>query len=125
MTETEPLIVVVEDDDGMRRALQRLLRVSGFDTLTFESAEAFVSANLARAPHCLVLDVQLPGASGPRFYEQLGVQRPPAVFITAHDSSATRSAILSAGGHELLTKPFVASDLLDAIARAVLRGASP
>jgi FixJ family two-component response regulator len=64
MNDTRQLIVVVEDDDGMRCALQRLLRASGFDTLVFESAEAFVSAQEARAPHCLVLDVRLPGTSG-------------------------------------------------------------
>ena len=67
-----------------------------------------MSANDARVPHCLVLDVQLPGTSGPRLYEQLGVPRPPAIFITSHDSQATRSAITNAGGRELLTKPFVA-----------------
>lgn len=125
MTDTQPLIVIVEDDAGMRRALQRLLRVSGFDTLVFESAEAFAQANDSRLPHCLVLDVQLPGASGPRFYEQFGSSRPPVVFITSHDTPATRGAVASAGAHELLIKPFVASDLLDAIARAVRRGASP
>ncbi|WP_201646439.1 response regulator transcription factor [Paraburkholderia metrosideri] len=125
MTDTRPLIVVVEDDAGMRRALQRLLRVSGFDTLAFESAEAFASANDARVPDCLVLDVQLSGVSGPRFYEQLGGRRPPAVFITSHDSQATRNAIINAGGLELLTKPFVASDLLEAISRALSRGSPP
>lgn len=125
MTDTRPFIVVVEDDAGMRRALQRLLRVSGFDTHAFESAEAFASVNQPRTPYCLVLDVQLPGASGPQCYERLGAHRPPAVFITSHDSQATRTAITAAGGHELLTKPFVARDLLDAIARAVARGSPP
>lgn len=125
MDDTRQLIVVVEDDAGMRRALQRLLHASGFDTLLFDSAEALAGATDTRVPHCLVLDVQLPGVSGPSFYQQLGHRRPPAVFITSHDSQATRSAIMRAGGQELLTKPFVASDLLDAIARAAQQGSTP
>lgn len=125
MNATRQLIVVVEDDAGMRRALQRLLRVSGFDTLLYDSAEALLGANDARVPHCLVLDVRLPGISGPQCYEQLGPRRPPVVFITSHDNPATRSAVMSAGGHELLTKPFVAKDLLDAISRSVLQGTRP
>ncbi|CAD6516912.1 response regulator transcription factor [Paraburkholderia metrosideri] len=118
MADIRPLIVIVDDDAGMRRALQRLLQVSGFDTLLFESAEAYAQANQPRVPHCLILDVQLPGLSGPGFYAQLGDPRPPAVFITSHDNPATRSAVASAGSQELLIKPFVAQAFLDAISRA-------
>lgn len=120
MNDTKQLIVVVEDDAGMRRALQRLLRVSGFHTLLFESAEALITEDGAHDASCLVLDVQLPGVSGPMLYGQLPLGRPPAVFITSHDSPAVRSAVIGAGGSELLTKPFMGRDLLDAIARAVL-----
>jgi FixJ family two-component response regulator len=125
MNDSKKLIVVVDDDAGMRRALQRLLGVSGYDTLSFESAEALVSTNDTSVANCLVLDVQLPGASGPIFYERLGHGRPPVVFITSHDNPETRSAVLGAGGIELLMKPFVAKDLLDAISRAMARGAAP
>ncbi|MFB9128669.1 response regulator [Paraburkholderia dipogonis] len=125
MKDTRQLIIVVEDDAGMRRALQRLLSVSGFETLAFASAEAFAHVNDPRVPYCLVLDVQLPGASGPQLYEQLVYPRPPAVFITSRDGPATRNAVTSAGGDELLSKPFLAEDLLDAISRAVLRGSPP
>lgn len=125
MSDIRLLIVIVEDDAGMRRALERLLRISGFDTLAFESAEEYGRANEHRIEHCLVIDVYLPGASGPQFYERLGSPRPPAVFITSHDTLVTRNAVASAGGAELLIKPFVASELLDTISRAVLRGSSP
>jgi FixJ family two-component response regulator len=125
MNDIRLLIVIVEDDPGMRRALQRLLHVSGFDTLVFESAEAYAQANEPRVPHCLVLDVQLPGATGPQSYEQLGNPRLPAVFITSYDNPATRKAVASAGGEELLIKPFVASKLLGMISRAALRGSPP
>jgi CheY-like chemotaxis protein len=63
--------------------------------------------------------------SGPRVYEQLGDQRPPALFISAHNGPATRREVTSAGGHELLIKPFVVEDFLDAILRAVVRGSVP
>jgi FixJ family two-component response regulator len=125
MSDTKQLIVVVEDDAGMRRALQRLLSLSGFDTLLFDSAEAFASTSGADNAHCLVLDVQLPGISGPTLYQQLGHGRPPAVFITSHDNATTRSAVNGAGGNELLTKPFIARDLLEAISRAMAHDASP
>ncbi|WP_406869307.1 response regulator [Paraburkholderia fungorum] len=120
MNQTRQLIVVIEDDDGLGRALQRLLRMSGFDTLLFDSAETYAAAGSTPAPHCLVLDVQLPGASGPQYYGQLHYPKPPAVFITSHDNPATRKLVATAGGRELLIKPFLAKDLFDAISRETL-----
>jgi FixJ family two-component response regulator len=119
MDETKQLIVIVEDDAGLRLALQRLLRASGFRTLLFENAEALVNAGATHRASCLVLDVHLPGVSGPVMYGQLGHNRPPAVFITAHDGPGTRNEVRGAGGNELLLKPFIAKDLLSAIARAM------
>jgi FixJ family two-component response regulator len=118
MDETKQLIVIVEDDAGFRLALQRLLRASGFQTLLFENAEALLSAAGTRGASCLVLDVHLPGVSGPVMYGRLGHNRPPAVFITARDGPAIRNEVMGAGGNELLIKPFIAKDLLSAIARA-------
>ncbi|WP_250454658.1 response regulator [Caballeronia sp. ATUFL_M2_KS44] len=117
MSDTRNTIVIVEDDDGLRRALQRLLKLAGFDTLAFESAEALQAANVVERAGCLVLDVQLRGMSGPALYEQLGASRPPAVFITSHDNASTRHAVARAGGVELLIKPFAGTDLLEVIAR--------
>ncbi|KAA1000538.1 response regulator [Paraburkholderia panacisoli] len=125
MEGTQYLIVIVEDDDGMRRALERLLRISGYRTLAFDSAEAPGATNATVGVACLVLDVQLPGRSGPEFYAQLGAGRPPAVFITSHDSPATRRAISRFGGSELICKPFPGKVLLDAIVRAMHRGPPP
>ncbi|QGZ59443.1 response regulator [Paraburkholderia acidiphila] len=112
------MIVIVEDDAGLRRALERLLRYSGFRTRSFRSAEdanLFESASTAR---CLVIDVQLPGISGPAFYDTLHAPRPPAVFMTAYDGARTRGAIESTGAHALLTKPFPGEALVEAISRA-------
>jgi len=117
MDEIPPLIVIVEDDAGMRRAIERLLRLSGFATRAFESAEDVGLVACAPAARCLVLDVQLPGASGPAFYSTLAEPRPPAVFITAFDGRATRLALSRIGLYTLLSKPFLGRDLLDAITR--------
>jgi FixJ family two-component response regulator len=122
MDEHQYLIFVVEDDVGMRQALQRLLRTSGFRTELFEDAEAWLASGIARGADCLVLDVHLPGASGIEAYAGLGGGRPPAVFITSHDRQAVRDAATRAGGCAVLPKPFRGCDLLDAIGQAIRRG---
>jgi DNA-binding response OmpR family regulator len=109
------LIVIVEDDAGLRRAVERLLRLSGFDTHAFHSAEDPGAAMWASSARCLIVDIQLPGVSGLVFYEALPLARPPAIFVTAFDGPATRQAVASAGGRVLLTKPFLGRDLLDAV----------
>lgn len=121
MDGTQHLIVIVEDDDGMRRALERLLRASGYRTLSFESAEALDTSRGTVGAACLVLDVQLPGRCGPEFYAHLGAIRPPAVFITSHDGNDARIAISRIGSHELICKPFSGKALLDALDRAMHR----
>ena len=125
MQATQQLVVVVEDDVGMRRALQRLLLAAGYHAQSFESAEALLAADGARAAHCLVLDLQLPGVSGTELYAQLGGGRPPAVFITAQAGSRAREAVARTGCGPLLPKPFGASELLAAIDKAIVRGVSP
>jgi FixJ family two-component response regulator len=114
MATTQQLIVIVDDDDGVRRALQRWLIASGFRTRGFDSAEALLMADGARDADCLVLDVRLPGASGTELYARLGKDRPPAVFITSHDSVQIRGAVAALGGAALLPKPFLAQQLTDA-----------
>lgn len=118
MDEQRQFIVIVEDDSGLRRAVERLLRLSGFHTRSFRSAEdahVFESASAAR---CLVIDVQLPGISGPAFYGTLHMPRPPAVFMTAYESARTRRVVESAGAHSLLTKPFLGEALIEEIWKA-------
>lgn len=120
--EGEPLsIVILEDDTGLCRALERLFRLSGFVTRSFQSAEASGVSHYAASARCLIVDVQLPGASGPAFYEALQPPRPPVVFITAYDVPATRQAVARTGHHTLLTKPFLGAALLDAVDKAMQR----
>ena len=89
------------------------------------SAEAFLSAGGAQGAHCLVLDVQLPGASGIELYARLGSDRPAAVFISSHDSPKLRSAAARAGGAAVLPKPCLGHELTDAIALAIGQGGLP
>jgi FixJ family two-component response regulator len=118
MDEKPRLVVVLEDDMGLRRALERLLQLSGFRTRSFRSAEDGNVFDSACAACCLVVDVQLPGMSGPAFYQALRLPRPPVVFMTAFDGIRTRRAVESAGAHALLTKPFLGEVLIDAVCRA-------
>lgn len=122
MTTSKKLIAILEDDTGMRRAVERLLNISGYRTCSFASTEEMGVFESVTIAYCMVVDVELPGASGPAFYEALALPRPPVVFVTAHDSEKTREAVKHAGARELLTKPFLGSDLLGAIDRAT-RGA--
>ncbi|WP_144142208.1 response regulator transcription factor [Paraburkholderia sp. BCC1884] len=113
------LIMILEDDVSLRRAVERLLSVSGFDTRSFASAEEPDVLESASSACCLILDVQLPGLSGPAFYETLRPPRPPAVFVTAFDNPATREAVRRAGPHALLIKPFLGHALVAAVREAI------
>ena len=84
-------IVVVDDDAGMRLALQRLLSASGFRVQVFASAQALRDSGAVNGADFLVLDMRLPGESGADYYASLPSPKPPAVFITAHDEPASRS----------------------------------
>jgi FixJ family two-component response regulator len=122
MNETLPLIVIVEDDAGLRRAIERLLRLSkSFDPRPFESAEEADVGRLARTAKCLILDIQLPGQSGPSFYVALPEPRPPVIFITAFDGPATQRELSSVGQYALIIKPFLGQDLLAALNTAMRR----
>jgi FixJ family two-component response regulator len=115
-----PRIVIVEDDKSMSQAMERVLRASGFRTLTFASAEAVLEAGVVTASDCLVLDISLPGMSGFDLYRRLAPtsERLPAIFITAHDEPAIRAEAERLGARSYLPKPFSGQTLLDAVARA-------
>jgi FixJ family two-component response regulator len=121
MDRTKQLVVVVEDDGGMRHALRRWLLASGYRAQTFASAEELLAADGARAADCLVLDVRLSGASGTELYARLGADRPPAVFITALDGPKVRGDVARLGGGAVLSKPFLGHELMDAIDAATRR----
>lgn len=116
---SKPLIAILEDDDGLRRAIERLVTVAGYRSATFSSAKDAGIAECVAQARCLVADVQLPGTSGPAFYASLSLPRPPVVFVTAYDTAAARRSAYAVGASDWLTKPFLGSDLLTAIERAM------
>ena len=116
-----PLIVVVDNDAGMRLALERLLSAAGFRTRVFASTGALRDSGCVASADFLVLDMRLPGESGADYYTSLPSPKPPAVFITAHDEPASRRNALRAGACAFLVKPFDGAALLDSFASATWR----
>jgi FixJ family two-component response regulator len=118
-----PVVYVVDDDEGMRMALDGLIRSVGLRVQTFASAQDFLRAKPSAAPGCLVLDVRLPGLSGLDLQTELARAEihTPIVFITGHGDIPMSVRAMKAGAVEFLTKPFRDEDLLDAIAQAIKR----
>jgi FixJ family two-component response regulator len=117
-------ILVVEDDAGMRNSMAELLRAAGFKVAAFASAEEFLATAVSPSAACLILDVHLPGLSGFELYEQVrpSTGEPPVIFITAHDTPATRSRSERLGAVAYLPKPFAGRRLLDALSNVTARG---
>lgn len=116
-----PLVSVVDDDESVRESLPDLLRVLGFAAQAFSSAEEFLASGYVDQTRCLVLDVALPGMSGPDLQMELKFRRQeiPVVFITAQTDQAIRSRVLEQGAVKCLLKPFSDIALLDAINTAL------
>jgi FixJ family two-component response regulator len=117
---TNAKIAIVDDDAGFRTALRELLRVMGYDTLTFGSAEEFLSSS-RHGIDCLIADVHLPRMSGVVLVKTLASTEAelPAILITSHDDPATFEMIRSAGPVPHLRKPFSDEQLIDALARVL------
>ena len=118
---TRPLITVVDDDESVRESLPDLLKEFGFEARTFSSAEDFLASDLVNETRCLVLDVAMPGMSGPDLQKELTRrdQEVPIVFITGQRDPATRLRLVAQGAVECLFKPFEPNDLLKALNMAL------
>jgi FixJ family two-component response regulator len=116
-----PVISIVDDDEALRRSLDNLVRSAGFSACGFSSAEAFLESNRLSETDCLVLDVRLPGMSGPELQRELATANSdvPIIFMTAHESGDQRTRALEAGAVAFLNKPFEEEDLLNAIDKAL------
>jgi FixJ family two-component response regulator len=112
---------VVDDDESVRESLPDLLKEFGFDAQTFSSAEEFLASDLVDETKCLVLDVAMPGMSGPDLQKELTRrdQEVPIVFITGQRDPATRLRLVAQGAVECLSKPFEPNDLLKALNMAL------
>jgi len=118
------LVAVVDDDESVRESLPDLLLEFGFPARAFASAEEFLASDCLDQTRCLILDVAMPGMSGPDLQQELTRRRQeiPIVFITAHADASVRPRLLERGAVECLFKPFSETALLDAL-RAALRAA--
>jgi FixJ family two-component response regulator len=118
-----PTVFIIDDDRGMRQAIQDLVESVGLRAEAFATGQEFLGKQLSGSPSCLVLDVRLPQLSGLDFQTHLaetGVQI-PIIFITAHGDIPMSVRALKSGAVEFLTKPFRDQDLLDAIQQALQR----
>ena len=120
MTE-RPLISVVDDDESVRESLPDLLKEFGFESQAFSSAEAFLASESVAATNCLLLDVAMPGMTGPDLQRELLLreQSIPIVFITGQRDAATRLRLIAQGAVDCLFKPFEPNDLLQALNTAL------
>jgi FixJ family two-component response regulator len=115
--DSEPIVFVVDDDEGVRQALQRLFQSVDLKVEAFGSAAEFLKHEMSNAPSCLVLDVRLPGISGLDFQSELARANIdiPIIFITGHGDIPMSVKAMRAGAVEFLPKPFRDQDLLDAV----------
>jgi FixJ family two-component response regulator len=123
MNVSHALVSVVDDDESVRESLPDLLRQCGFATEAFSSAEEFLGSDLVSETSCLLLDVAMPGMSGPEVQQELTRLRQtiPIVFITASGDRNLRPRLLARGAVECLFKPFSEAALLEAVGAALRR----
>jgi FixJ family two-component response regulator len=115
------LVSVVDDDESVRESLPHLLEKFGFAVQAFSSAEEFLASEFLGQTRCLILDIAMPGMSGPALQMELSrrQQAIPIVFITAHGDETVRPGMLEAGAVECLFKPFSATALRAAVNAAL------
>src|SRR3989475_4041036 len=118
---TRSLVSVVDDDESVRESLPDLLREFGYAARAFSSAEEFLASDCMGRTRCLILDIAMPGISGPDLQRELRRRRQeiPIVFITAHEDETVRPRLLEQGAVECLFKPFSETALLAALNTAL------
>ena len=118
-----PLISIVDDDESVREALPDLVREFGYAVRAFSSARDFLASDCVDQTRCLILDIAMPGMSGPDLQRELNLHgKPiPIVFITAHGDETLRPWLLEQGAVECLSKPFTDTALREAIEKALTK----
>ena len=119
-----PSVAIVDDEEGIRKALSRLLRASGLEAESYANGQEFLDAASGHRPDCVVLDLHMPGMSGLQVLRKLKAagQRLSIVVITAHDEPETRERCIDAGACAYLRKPLEDRLLLNAISAALRTG---
>ncbi|HKG72831.1 MAG TPA: response regulator [Aestuariivirgaceae bacterium] len=121
MKATGPLVSVVDDDESVRESLPDLLRELGFTPQAFSSAEEFLDSGNVGGTQCLILDVAMPGMTGPELQRELTLRGHPipTIFITAHKDDFVRARLIDQGAVECLFKPFNDAALHEALTLAL------
>ena len=119
------LVAVIDDDESVRESLPDLLKEFGFAVQAYPSAEAFLASDCVGRTTCLIVDIAMPGMSGPELQRELTRRRQesPIVFITAHGGETLRPRLLQQGAVECLLKPFSEMALLSALNSALKQSA--
>lgn len=126
MPPAKSIVFVVDDDISVRESLELLIDSAGWHPELFASAQAFLDYPPVSVPHCLVLDISLPGLNGLELQKRVRAVRPelPIIFITGHGDVPKTVQAMKAGAVEFLTKPFPDAVLRDAIQHALERSRS-
>lgn len=121
---TKLVVIVVEDDDGLRQAMHRMLATAGFDARSYASSEALLKAEAAPSPACFVLDVRLAGVSGVQLLRSLRAQgiRTPVILISAYDDPRGAGHGTDIDSAAFLAKPFLGHALVEAVEQAIANG---
>jgi FixJ family two-component response regulator len=121
MVEPNPKVFVIDDDASVLKSLSRLLRSSGLEAQTFESAEQFLERNHYEGVGCIILDVEMPGLSGTALQDRLNASglSMPVIFITGHGNISMGVGAMKKGAVDFLTKPFDDEALLGAVQKAI------
>jgi FixJ family two-component response regulator len=121
MTLTSLLVSVVDDDESVRESLPDLLKLFGFEARVFSSPEEFLASGCVEQTRCLILDIAMPGMTGPDLQKELKLrgQKIPIIFITAQKDENIRAQMIEKGAVECLFKPFSDTALLDALNSAL------
>ena len=122
-----PLVAIVDDDQSVRESLPYLIKVPGFSSRVFCSAEGFLASDCVGQTRCLILDVAMAGMSGPDLQQELTRRghRIPIIFITAQNDERLRAHLLEQGAVACLFKPFSDTAMLEALTAAVRESGAP
>jgi FixJ family two-component response regulator len=117
------IVFVVDDDISVRESLELLIQKQGWQPKTFSSGQEFLESARVLVPHCLLLDLSLPGLNGLDLQKRIAIERAemPIIFITGHGDVPKSVEAMKAGAVEFLTKPFSHEVLLSAIRQALER----
>ncbi len=121
MNDQTPTVFLIDDDPSARRGLSRLIRIAGFNVKAFVSAEAFLASPHYSGPGCIVLDVKMPGLSGPDLQAEMNKAEynMPIIFISGHGDVPTAAQAIKEGALDFLTKPIDREHLLNEIRTAL------